>query len=490
MKHYLRYFFSIWKKLAMLLVAQIIVCGSMSALLSFLVSGIPFIAGWDVFFNIIKAAALFLPFLAPMLLGFYWFRQGENFEMPLPGRFFFRYLPFFAPLLLRLVFLFVLKASDTQPFVHDNEGLEILFFLWTCQLLSVLVWGICFAGGAKKAGQPASRKISALALVAMVLLLGFGTAGIEKYHNRFFLQPASAEEAMRNEIDYEQYRPFAANTLTVKADFEPALHIQGEYPRLDGATAFYPVYSALAETVYEGLDESTAGGYISCTTTTRAFSLLAEGKSDLIFCLEPSRQQLEEANGAGVEFILTPIMQEAFVFFVNEQNPVQGLTHAQIQDIYQRRITNWRDVGGENRSILAFQRPANSGSQTIMLSEVMLGKEMAQPLVEEQQMEMGDILVYTAEYRNSAAALGYSFRYYATVMNPQAGLRLLAIDGIEPTVESVRAGAYPFTVPVYAVTTRAGLENPNTQRLIDWLRTEQGRHLIELCGYVPYQGTL
>jgi len=177
-----------------------------------------------------------------------------------------------------------------------------------------------------------------------------------------------------------------------------------------------------------------------------------------------------------------PLGREAFVFFVNSENPVDSLTLEQIQDIYQKKITNWRDVGGPNKEIIAFQRPEDSGSQTIMLAKVMGDKPMATPLRTEQVSAMGGVLGGVAEYRNSSAAIGYSFRYYTVGMNPHEDIKLLAIDGIEPSIENIRNGTYPFTIDFYAVT--AGTSNPYVPKLIDWLTSDQGQSFIEDCGYV------
>ena len=283
---------------------------------------------------------------------------------------------------------------------------------------------------------------------------------------------------------WEQFRPFGHNTRTITADFETDLVITTDYPRLDGATAFLPVYSTVAETVYSGLDANTARSYISLSTTSQAFEQLMRGNADIIFTLQPSPAQIEEARAIGIEFNKTPIFREAFVFFVNDTNPITGLTAEQIRQIYTGSITNWRDVGGHDAEIAAYQRNANSGSQTIMEQVVMNGLTMVTPATELREGTMGMMLRAVAQYSNHERALGYSFRYYSTVMNPQEGLRLLAVDDIAPTPENIANDRYPFTVDVYAITTDHALENPNTQAVIDWLVSEQGKRLIEQVGYI------
>jgi phosphate transport system substrate-binding protein len=117
-----------------------------------------------------------------------------------------------------------------------------------------------------------------------------------------------------------------------------------------------------------------------------------------------------------------------------------------------------------------------------MQARVMQGRTMAAPLRDEQVDGMGGILSEVAEYRNSTAAIGYSFRWYATVMNGNPGIRLLAIDGVAPTPENIRNGSYPYTVDVYAVT--AGTTNPNAAKVVDWVVSAEGQALIEKVGYV------
>jgi len=117
-----------------------------------------------------------------------------------------------------------------------------------------------------------------------------------------------------------------------------------------------------------------------------------------------------------------------------------------------------------------------------MLAMIMRDKPLPAPLLEEYVAEMGGLISQVATYRNYSSAIGYSFRYFATEMNPNNNIKLLAINGIEPTVENIRDGTYPFTVDVYAVT--AGSTNENTDKLIDWILSEQGQNFIEKCGYV------
>jgi phosphate transport system substrate-binding protein len=289
-------------------------------------------------------------------------------------------------------------------------------------------------------------------------------------------------EHIKDEVDLFDYRPFSTNNILKKFDEPAIISFTENYPILDGATAAYPVYAAIVQELYKGLDRETVKQYVTCSNTINAYQRLINGEIDIFFGAQPSQQQMETAKVIGVELSLTPIAKEAFVFFVNKDNPLNSLTLLQIQDIYQKKITNWEKVGGNAEKIIPFQRPENSGSQTVMLARIMKDKPLPATLREEYASGMGGIINKVAAYRNYSSSIGYSFRFFATGMSPNENIKLLAINEIEPSIENIKSGVYPFTVDVYAVT--AGLTNKNTEILIQWILSEQGQSFIETCGYI------
>ncbi|MDV2887769.1 substrate-binding domain-containing protein, partial [Alkalihalophilus pseudofirmus] len=92
----------------------------------------------------------------------------------------------------------------------------------------------------------------------------------------------------------------------------------------------------------------------------------------------------------GKELVMTPIGKEAFVFFVNPKNSVNDLQVSEIKGIYSGNIKNWSKLGGKNDRIIAFQRPKNSGSQTL-LEKIMGNTPIMEPLKEEVREGMGGI---------------------------------------------------------------------------------------------------
>lgn len=141
-------------------------------------------------------------------------------------------------------------------------------------------------------------------------------------------------------------------------------------------------------------------------------------------------------------------------------------------------------MGGEDEAIRAFQRPADSGSQTTL--EKLMGKTpIMEAPTENVASGMGGIIREVSQYRNYKNALGFTFRYYSTEMVGNKKIKLLSIDGVAPTKENIQNGTYPLVSEFYAIT--AGTENQNVQKLIDWILSEEGQAMVEKVGYVPVE---
>jgi phosphate transport system substrate-binding protein len=283
-------------------------------------------------------------------------------------------------------------------------------------------------------------------------------------------------------VDLFEYQPFVEGTKAVNLDEPATFKMEGKLPIIDGATALYPIYAAFAQATYPEKSYDVYDSEVMSNRTPNAYSNLISGKVDMIFALAPSEAQINRAANRGIELKLTPIGKEAFVFFVNSKNKVEELTLEEIKGVYAGQITNWSEVGGSHDSIRAFQRPADSGSQTTL--ELLMGDTpIMDPPAENMVSLMGGIIEETADYKNYKNAIGYSFRFFSQEMVHNQSIRLLAIDGVHPTKESIRSGEYPLTSEFYVVT--AGSDNPNIEPFIEWIQSEQGQRIIEETGYVP-----
>lgn len=287
-----------------------------------------------------------------------------------------------------------------------------------------------------------------------------------------------------------QYQPYAPDTKAVRLEEAPALKLEaGALPSMDGATALYPVYAAFAQAVYPEREYPLYDSAVACSNTVGAYRRLIDRDVDVIFAAAPSQAQREEAEAAGMALHLTPIGREAFVFFVNSRNPVEGLTVEQVKGIYSGAIVNWREVGGKNQPIRPFQRAENSGSQSA-LQRLMGDIPIIEPEREDVVADMGGIISRVASYRNYKNAIGFSFRYYSTQMVENNQIRLLALDGVPPTRETIRDGSYPISNHFYAVTAAPigqpapEARNQKLAALLEWILSPQGQWIIEKTGYV------
>ena len=194
---------------------------------------------------------------------------------------------------------------------------------------------------------------------------------------------------------------------------------------------------------------------------------------------------MEYAEEMGVELEMQPIGVDALVFLTSDKNPVDSLTQAQAVGIYTGRITNWKEVGGADAEIIAYQRNEAAGSQVMMENVVMDGQPMMDAPKEYRPSEMGALVDEVASYRNSADAIGYSVYYYVTEMYMQEGIKLLAIDGVAPTNGTIATGEYPYTQFNYAVIRADEPEGSPARQLFGFLATPEGKALMSAQGYVP-----
>jgi len=272
----------------------------------------------------------------------------------------------------------------------------------------------------------------------------------------------------------------------------------GDYPSIDGSTVCVPLAMELARQWLD-LKEEDLNGFVNFSTTPYAYDRLTRGLPnptvtipsqgvmmddthmiDIVLGTGPNADERKAAQDAGVTLKMVPVCYDAFVFLVNSENPVDGLTAGQIRDIYSGRTRVWSDVGGQESIIAAYQRPHGSGSQTAMEELVMKDT----PLVAEENyisQGMADLIAQVGNYTGGINALGYSYLYYVDALYREGSLKVLSVDGVSPTPENLRSGAYPYTVYYYAVY-REG--NEKAARFVDWLVSDEGQQCVRQAGYV------
>ena len=318
--------------------------------------------------------------------------------------------------------------------------------------------------------------------ISVAILILLGVIEGENYYKHTYIP--SITVGQREPFSF-RYKPFEKSENLAHLDGEASRKFSSddELPVVDGATALFPVYCSFVEAVYPS--DCDVEKVVQFNTTTNAYKELIAGNYDVIFVAQPSKEQRAMAEEAGVEFNMYPIGYEAFVFIVNEKNPVDSLTLQQIKDIYTGKITNWKELGGKDQSIRPFQRDTNSGSQTAFIK--VMGKDVELLAPKTHKVSGMDGLVdVVSDYENHSNAIGYSFRYYIESMEKNVNIKILKLNGIEATRENIRTKQYPITDNFYAITIK-GRETENTRKLINWILSDQGQELIEKVGYVSLE---
>jgi phosphate transport system substrate-binding protein len=216
--------------------------------------------------------------------------------------------------------------------------------------------------------------------------------------------------------------------------------------------------------------------------TSQSFAQLADRKVDLILVArEPTAIERDQVRRSGTTIVVERIARDAFVFLRNAKNPVTNLPLDRIRDIYAGAIKNWKELGGNDQPIMAYQRDASSGSQ-VEMEQIMGGRPMLSGL---------DIRMTAAMFgpfnavRHDVAGIGYSYHYYERYMAVIPEVATLAVDGVAADPASIESGKYPLVTYVYLAHRSDLTRTSAAARLRDWLRTPAGQAVVAESGYVP-----
>lgn len=258
------------------------------------------------------------------------------------------------------------------------------------------------------------------------------------------------------------------------------------YPKMGGSLANLPLGQAVTATVL-GISREEADSLITFAgSTTDNYKAIVDGDFDILLAYEPSEEAKEYIKNSGKELEMTPIGIDALVFICSKENAVQSISTDEIKSIYKGETTNWKDLGGNDAEIIAYQRNPDSGSQTLFDKLINLGDELMTP-------PSGDRIIYTmlgllqavADYENSENSLGYTVYYYLTNMETDKldTAKILAVDGVAPSNETIGDGSYTLSNDFYVVIRASAEENSPERILYNWICSEQGRQLVKQENY-------
>ena len=255
---------------------------------------------------------------------------------------------------------------------------------------------------------------------------------------------------------------------------EPFLTVE-EFPPLDGSTACIPLMAQmLADTT--GMDLEEARSSITVSTTAYAWENfgLYDTTTRMLVVYEAPDYVKEELQEANVQLEQKPIGVDALVFIVNEDNPVQALTQQQLRDIYAGKITNWKDVGGDDGEIVLVGREAGSGTRDGFESIV----DVKDSCKYAQELTATGAVISAVEA--NPLAIGY-----ASLSAVGDTVKAVTVGGVECSEETVKDGSYEVQRPFVFVTNDSVTLSAQAQAFFDFAASTDAADLIRTAGAVP-----
>lgn len=181
---------------------------------------------------------------------------------------------------------------------------------------------------------------------------------------------------------------------------------------------------------------------------------------------------LHEDEQAGI--LIHQIASDVLAVIINPANNVQNLSQQQLINIYQGKITNWREVGGANRPITVVVRAPSSGTRGAF-DEIALQNQPSTAPNLSVAITAGDVAATVASDEAAIGYLGFG--------NVDPTVKVVAIDNVLPTVASVGDGSYRLVRPLLLLT--GPLSQPLAQQFIDFVLSDDGQRLVARDGWVP-----
>jgi len=197
-------------------------------------------------------------------------------------------------------------------------------------------------------------------------------------------------------------------------------------------------------------------------------------------------KEIETAQSNGIDPIEFVIARDAIAVIVNPENPVDKLTLGQISDMYSGKITNWKEVGGDDRPIVRLSRETNSGTHVYFLETVLrLSNKKSDTLFSTTTLLLPSSEGIIAEVRNNPNAIGYDGLGYVP-----HDLKMIAIaeepggEYVLPSIATVNDASYPIARDLYMYT--AGEPTGSVKVYLEWIITsDEAQGIVKELGFVP-----
>jgi phosphate transport system substrate-binding protein len=198
-----------------------------------------------------------------------------------------------------------------------------------------------------------------------------------------------------------------------------------------------------------------------------------------------NQDEITKAKANGIEPTEFTVARDAIAVIVNLENPVSQLSLPQLSRIYSGQITNWRDLGGEDRPIVLLSRETNSGTHVYFLENVLrLGQKGNPTLFSPDTLLMPSSEGISTEVRQNPNAIGYDGLGYVT-----PDMKTVAVakqDGgpyVLPSIATVNDKSYPIARELYMYT--RGAPAGVVKDYLDWMMGPEAQQIVADLGFVP-----
>ncbi len=201
-------------------------------------------------------------------------------------------------------------------------------------------------------------------------------------------------------------------------------------------------------------------------------------------------EEITTAEGQGNSPVEYVVAKDAIAIVVNPENPIDHLTIQQLSDIYSGKITNWKQVGGEDRPIVKLSRETNSGTHVYFVETVLrLGEANNKTLLSPDTLLMPSSEGIGTEVRQNPNAIGYDGLGYVT-----PDMKVVAVSKnvngpfVKPSANTVNDGTYPIARDLYMYT--GPKPNQATLNYLKWITQSEAQDIVTKLGFVPIASSI
>ena len=233
----------------------------------------------------------------------------------------------------------------------------------------------------------------------------------------------------------------------------------------DGSTSMQKVIGGLGEAFQS---ETGISFTYNPTGSGSGIQAVSEGRCDIGLS---SRELKEEEKNSGL--VGTVLAYDGIALIVNTENKVVDLTLEQIAKIYTGEIKNWSEVGGKDQEIVLIGREAGSGTRDGF--EAITDTE-DKCVYRQQLTSTGDVITAVSQ---NPGAIGY-----ASVASIKDTVKVVRVDGVTPSEETIKNGSYVVQRPFLLVTSSKTELSESAQKFFDYITSEQAKSIISNAGVV------